>query len=317
MKKTVLVVDSPHDAGTDLVVERLSTAGVPVFRFDTREFPRELSVRAILDDGEWTGSLETSCRRVGLSDVGAVYWNRPQLFEFPDLSEADAHWARGAARIGIGGVLTSLPVPYLNHPAKASAAEFKPVQLRTAHVSGLSTPRTLITCDGSAVREFAAEIGTPMITKPLGSPYITHSAGTESMYTREVSLDALDGVETTAHLFQERVPKAYEVRLTYVGGTCRAVRIDAGSDISRVDWRADYDSLKYSLIEAPTEVTFGVTVYTARLGLEYAAFDFVVRPDGEWVFLEANPSGQWAWLEAQDARIADSISRTLERWCHL
>ncbi|QNP70462.1 hypothetical protein IAG44_14095 [Streptomyces roseirectus] len=317
MTKTVLVVDSPFEAGTDLVVERLSTAGVPVFRFDTRDFPGGLSIRASLKNGEWTGSLETAHRRVELSDIGAVYWNRPRLFEFPDLSEADAHWARGAARIGLGGILTSLPVPYLNHPARASAAEFKPAQLRTAHLSGLSTPRTLITCDRTAVHAFADDTGTPLITKPLGSPYVTHSSGVESMYTREVDPDALDGVEITAHLFQERVPKDYEVRLTYVGGVCHGVRIDAGSEEARIDWRADYDALKYGTVETPPHVALGVAAYTARMGLEYAAFDFVVRPDHEWVFLEANPSGQWAWLDSEDTPLADSISHILERWCHL
>ncbi|MYW03811.1 hypothetical protein GT354_37130 [Streptomyces sp. SID3343] len=34
----------------------------------------------------------------------------------------------------------------------------------------------------------------------------------------------------------------------------------------------------------------------ARMGLFFGAFDFAVRPDGEWVFFEVNPSGQWHWL---------------------
>lgn len=32
--------------------------------------------------------------------------------------------------------------------------------------------------------------------------------------------------------------------------------------------------------------------------LLYAALDFVVTPDEEWVFLELNPGGQYGWLEA-------------------
>jgi glutathione synthase/RimK-type ligase-like ATP-grasp enzyme len=33
------------------------------------------------------------------------------------------------------------------------------------------------------------------------------------------------------------------------------------------------------------------------LNLQYGAFDFIEKPDGELVFLEINPTGEWAWLE--------------------
>lgn len=31
--------------------------------------------------------------------------------------------------------------------------------------------------------------------------------------------------------------------------------------------------------------------------LMFGAFDFIVTPRNEWVFLEVNPNGQWLWLE--------------------
>lgn len=34
-----------------------------------------------------------------------------------------------------------------------------------------------------------------------------------------------------------------------------------------------------------------------ELGLVYGALDFVVTPDGQWVFLEVNPGGQFGWLQ--------------------
>jgi D-alanine-D-alanine ligase-like ATP-grasp enzyme len=33
------------------------------------------------------------------------------------------------------------------------------------------------------------------------------------------------------------------------------------------------------------------------LDLRFGALDFLVTPEGEWVFLEINPNGQWAWIE--------------------
>lgn len=34
-----------------------------------------------------------------------------------------------------------------------------------------------------------------------------------------------------------------------------------------------------------------------KLGLAYGAIDFVVTPEGEYVFLEVNPSGQFLWAD--------------------
>ncbi|WP_236669530.1 MvdC/MvdD family ATP grasp protein [Streptomyces antimycoticus] len=202
MTNTVLVVGDPFEAGTDLVVEGLSSSDIPVFRMDTADFPRELELRATNVDGQWAGTLSNKYRSIALADVKAVYWNRPNLFQFPELSESYAHWARGAARIGLGGVLMSLAARWMNHPSRASVAEFKPQQLRTARSMGLATPRTLITNSADEVRAFAENVEVPLITKPLGAPHVVHSRGSETMYTREVDLDALGGVELTAHLFR-------------------------------------------------------------------------------------------------------------------
>lgn len=47
----------------------------------------------------------------------------------------------------------------------------------------------------------------------------------------------------------------------------------------------------------------------AELGLVYGAFDFVITPQGEWVFLEVNPGGQYGWLtrDASDPTWRDKI----------
>ena len=52
------------------------------------------------------------------------------------------------------------------------------------------------------------------------------------------------------------------------------------------------------LIEPPSDVTEGVHALMRSLGLVYGALDFVVTPEGEWVFLEVNPGGQYGWIES-------------------
>ena len=47
--------------------------------------------------------------------------------------------------------------------------------------------------------------------------------------------------------------------------------------------------------------------------LKFGAFDFIVTPNNEWVFLELNPNGQWLWLEkALNINISKEIINFLE-----
>ncbi|MFC9799912.1 MvdC/MvdD family ATP grasp protein [Streptomyces bacillaris] len=314
---TVLIVDNPFEPGTDLVVGELAEAGVPMFRMDMAEFPSSLNFRASFSEYLWEGVLTKGERTVDLTAIQAVYWNRPDGFRFSGLSAADEHYARGAARIGFGGVITSLDAPYLNHPAKASAAEFKPRQLQVARAAGLSVPRTLVTTDAGAVRRFSRMVNDQVVTKALGAPVVAHAGGYEALYTREPDLEALQGVELTAHLFQERVEKDFEVRAVFVGDECFCVRIDAESDQARIDWRLDYDAIKLTPMETPKAVLQSLQRYAAVMDLAYFAADFIVRPSGQWMFLEANPSGQWAWADSVDLPVAKAIATVLKEWCEL
>jgi hypothetical protein len=81
-----------------------------------------------------------------------------------------------------------------------------------------------------------------------------------------------------------------------------------------VDWRTDYAHLRYSEISVPSTVRDGVLTLLEMLMLRFAALDFVVTPDNEWVFLESNPNGQWAWLQDATglpitAAIADALTK--------
>jgi glutathione synthase/RimK-type ligase-like ATP-grasp enzyme len=49
----------------------------------------------------------------------------------------------------------------------------------------------------------------------------------------------------------------------------------------------------------------------ARLGLSFGALDFVLTPDGRYVFLEINPNGQWMWL---DDKLGFGITNAVVDW---
>lgn len=73
-----------------------------------------------------------------------------------------------------------------------------------------------------------------------------------------------------------------------------AVRIDTKN---KIDWRLDYQNHKYTLIACPENVIRKCYQMMTDFNLIFGAFDFIVTPENEWIFLEVNPNGQWLWLE--------------------
>ncbi|HEX5496917.1 MAG TPA: ATP-grasp ribosomal peptide maturase [Mycobacteriales bacterium] len=310
---TVLILTQPFDVSADYVVAELQSRAAPVFRCDPGDFPRSLVLAAELGD-TWTGGLRLPGRSLRLGDIGCAWYRRPTRFEFAEaLSPEERRWATHEARLGVGGVLAGLP-RWLNHPSDIARAEFKPVQLRAARATGLSVPPTLITNDPEAARVFVSKHDTA-VYKPLSGRGVAENGHYKLIFANRLKADEVTvSVAATAHLFQKWVDKDHEIRLTVVDRTLFAVRIDAGSAAGRIDWRTDYASLRYSVVDVPCDIHDRVLRLLDMLMLRFAALDFVVTPDGEWMFLELNPNGQWAWLQDATglpiaAAIADALTR--------
>lgn len=279
----------------------LERRAVPVVRADVGDFPLEMTVTASLPGcGGWSGSLTLGNQSLCIGDIEAIYYRRPTGFRFPGhLSPGQQRFARAEARRGLAGLLLSLPVRWLSHPSRIADAELKPLQLQLAADCGLTVPRTILTNDVVPARQLAEGLTGPMIYKPLSAPSVHVGGELRLIYATQVDATTLDAEDTrlTAHLFQEWVAKRYDVRLTVIGHHFFAVAIHADSPQARRDWRSDYGSLRYEPIAIPDGTRTAVSDLLSRLGLPFGAFDFVVTPNGEWVFLEINPNGQWGWIE--------------------
>jgi ATP-grasp ribosomal peptide maturase len=297
---TVLILAAEFDVSADQMVLALRERDVPVCRLDTMWFPAQLSFDAELRDGRWRGWLRAPGRDVELEGLRSVWYRSPTTFQFPpELSGAERHHAFLEAKYGLGGVLSSLPVFWVNHPARAAAAS-KPVQLFTAARCGLTVPDTLITNEPSAVCRFAEQGAT--VTKMLGANHIAEEGTRKITFTRLLGHDDLAdlrGIHITTHQFQRWAPKQYDCRVIAIGKQLFAFAIHAGNAASHIDFRVDYDALTYEPIELPADVASGIKQFMDALGLVYGALDFVVSPDGSYAFLECNSGGQFGWLEAR------------------
>ncbi|MGH3700333.1 MAG: hypothetical protein ACRDQY_12825 [Pseudonocardiaceae bacterium] len=294
-----MIVSSGRDWSSGQVAQHLRTRGSAYSWLDPAEFPQRVRVTARLSP-DWCGEVETPGGIFCWEEISAVFYRRPRDFEMPSgMSGPELRFARAQARVGLGGVLASLPAKWINHPSALADCEYKPRQLHLAQTVGLRVPATLVTNVANEVRQFAVEHGD-IIIKPLAEPIIAEAGSQKAIWTRRVTaseLTDLTGLEVTAHLFQNWIPKAYEVRLTVVGKRHFAVAIYAHSTSARVDWRTDYDALTYEVIDCQAEVAEQAHLFLAAAGLTYGAFDFIVTADTEdYIFLECNAAGQWGWL---------------------
>ncbi|WP_234348169.1 ATP-grasp ribosomal peptide maturase [Kitasatospora sp. MY 5-36] len=310
----MLVLTNPYDVTADVVLRVLAHRRSPVVRLDPgTDLHTGASLTASFRTGGRRGTLRTPSRELDLTEVGAVWVRRASPYEGPaDLDGPERRFVASQSVWGAGGILASLPgAHYVNHPWANRAAEHKPAQLAAAQRSGFAVPDTLITNDPQEARDFVALQRAGAVYKPVWNTPYSVDGEPRAVWVRDVRAQEItDAVRACPHLFQARVPKAYDARVTAVGDRLFGVRIDSPD----LDWRHRQDLMTCTPIAVPEPVARSVADYLGHFRLVFGAFDFAVTPDGSWSFLECNPNGQWAWQPPETTdRIAHALADELQR----
>jgi glutathione synthase/RimK-type ligase-like ATP-grasp enzyme len=300
---SVLTLTQDFDPTADAVIGVLQERGARVARLDLSYFPRRLVVTASDFGAGRRVVVRHGDRELDLSGVSGLWYRRPTAFDFGSgLSPAEEQRARDEATHGVGGILRALGCLWVNRPDREAVAGLKPYQLHVAKRLGMRVPRTLFTNDPAEVAALLAACGGPIVYKPLSGGILHYPGGFPTGLLTTVVGDELgehlDRVRHTMGIFQEYIEKAYEVRLTVIGNTYFPVAIRSQEDpATRVDWRAVGRTVYGDFQPVPAKVVQQVQSLLETLDLPYAAVDFIVTPDGEYVFLEVNPDGQFMWLK--------------------
>jgi glutathione synthase/RimK-type ligase-like ATP-grasp enzyme len=317
---TVLIVTRTDDNDcVPTVVEALRRRGAQVVRFDTDRFPTEIRVAVRYDGPRDLAQLIAPEGAVDLAEVTTV-WHRRLAFGKrisvelePQLRDACIQESRATAM----GLIASLGAFHLDREADIRYAQHKQLQLRVARDLGLEIPRTLITNDPDAVRAFVADCPAGVMAKMLSS-FAVHEQGREKVVfttpMRPSDLERLNGLELSPMTFQERVPKALELRVTVVGERVMAAAVDSSVAGAGDDWRRQGEALMnaWRPHPLPREVEGRVLRLMDHFGLNYGAIDLILTPDGRWVFLEVNPVGEFFWLDRLfTPSISDALADTL------
>ena len=284
-------------------------------RWNLDQFPfgSTLTYRASSDS--FHTEIVTDGRKVDLDHVGSIWCRGVQALGFPpEVGGADRRFAEAEAERTLTALYTIANVVWINHPHCHIRANSKPAQLAIACKLGLDIPPTVITNDPDEVREFVTQSNRETVYKAL-----TQSLDTEpgkSLFTSIVTKQALaklDLIRLTPGVFQQLIPKAYELRVTVVGPRIFSAKIDSQTrSETKVDWRHlpfEVDEV----LDLPPEIEAKIHALMQEFGLVYGAFDFIVTPEGRHVFLEVNPAGHYMWIESKlglpiTAALADALS---------
>jgi glutathione synthase/RimK-type ligase-like ATP-grasp enzyme len=306
MTKNILILTEPADLHAHAVALSLRLRGVDALLWYTTDFPTRAS-ESILFPARGQGRVRISAiggREVATDEVSCVWRRRPgHVVDAAALHPADRQFAESECAIfrhSLFDVLSPSAL-WVNLPGAALRAGRKPVQYQAAMRAGLSTPDTLFSNDPYEIRNFIREHGGRVVYKTF-RPYSWRNEETTwapytSLLTEEL-LVADELLRATPGIFQEYVPKAYELRVTFIGRRPFAAKIlSQETTAGKLDWRKAYSELKMEPYDLPQLVTDACRGLMDSLGLVFGCFDFIVTVSQQYVFLEVNEMGQFLFVE--------------------
>jgi glutathione synthase/RimK-type ligase-like ATP-grasp enzyme len=309
---SILIVSTVADVATDAVVAALRAMGVNHTRVNTEDLPfdRSLTVDLSSDDDAqllFDGRAATS---------GAIWYRRVRSPSRPiEMDEGIYDFCLRESRATLLGGLIGQNARWMSRPENIWRAEFKPYQLQQARSLGLRIPKTLVSNDPDAIRKAAQAFG-PLVVKPARSGHFRSGNEEFAIFTSLLSDDhlaQLDDARWSPSIYQEHIPKRFDLRVTYVGGHLYSAAIHSQTDhAAEIDWRrTENPNLPHSPIEIDPTIARKLQELMKTLELEFGCIDLVLTPEGEYVFLEVNPSGQWLWIDDQ---LGLGISNGVARW---
>jgi MvdC family ATP-grasp ribosomal peptide maturase len=303
--EAVLLLTHSGDFFTvDRVADALLRRGALPFRLNTDLFPTEVKLSAKLTPGGLRHFVKDGGATLDAGQVRAVWARKVWTPKMDDSLGPEFHemCVRESYSMLYGFLDYFHAARWVNDPRRSQDAENKLRQLRLAEGAGLIIPRTLATNDPEQAREFFKELDGKMVAKLLRPLSVSMGPAPLFVYTSDVKEEDLAEAELLRHspmVFQERIPKAVELRIAYVDGDCFAGAIDASGTLKgKTDWRLSCPGESpWFAVEVPDDIRARLKALMNKLGLVYGAIDMIKTPEAEHVFLEVNPGGEWGMLE--------------------
>ena len=301
----LLFLDQAADSHADWVEAECDRRGVPYVRLCTEQFPYTLRLSVGIHQGELNGWMHLPTADIPWANITGVWYRRPgEVTPHPDMDEVYERFARMEAQETLDGLYRALwDRRWVSPPHHVRAANHKIHQLRLAHHVGFQTVPTLVTNDPADAQAFFEQCGGNMIYKTLRQVPIAYADGeARGIYTTRITHETLeehlDSICFIPCLFQQLIPKQYELRVNVIGERVWTTAIYTQENAhTQMDWRPHTDDCRHAPAFLPQQLEAQCITLTRKMGLRMSNIDLIATPEGDFVFLEINPNGQWAWIE--------------------
>ncbi|PTL83045.1 MvdC/MvdD family ATP grasp protein [Vitiosangium sp. GDMCC 1.1324] len=298
-----LILSQPNDIHASAVVEALARKGAEAVLWHTSDFPSRVTETVSIVGGRRSVRLRGPELDVTESSVTTVWNRRPALvLDELHLHPADREFVELGCTTFRRSLLDTLAQrAFWVNPQRAIERTSKLRQHQFALDVGLEVPDTLYTNDPGEIRAFLREHPGQVVYKPFNMTawrddatyYMTFTSPlTEEQLVEDELLRAVPGI------YQVRVPKAYELRVTMMGRRAFTARLlSQQTQGGKIDWRKAQEELRMEPFELPADIARQCFALMRKLDIVFGCFDFIVRPDGRYVFLEVNQAGQFLFVE--------------------
>ena len=293
----ILIVTHSKDLGADFVIRHLLALGGTYLRLDTDK----LGTSECFFGSNSEPVLRVKGRLIRKSEIMAIWARRFALPEIlAQFKPAYADFVKRELATVMDAFLEGTSEVFqINTSRGDRIAGNRILQSELAKTIGFSVPKSLVTQDAEVARAFL-DRHTEAVCKALSFGRLSSTPGAELVaYTSVASHDLpLDGLAQCPALFQERVPKRFDWRITTVGDRAFSARAAVNPETPYIDSREEeHTATKLQAAEPPPEIIERLIQLARDSGIVYGAHDLIESKDDKFYFLETNPAGQWGWLE--------------------
>ncbi|MEA2463760.1 MAG: hypothetical protein QOJ98_1507 [Acidobacteriota bacterium] len=298
----ILIITEAGDIHAYAVAVALQRKGAGPVVWHTSNFPSRAGYSISVEE-DATLSVRDGALDLAGRGFDVVWHRRPAaVLDEQALHPADLAYARDAVlELNIAALDFWPDAFWVNPRDHALAASSKPRQQKLALEAGLRTPHTLYSNDPGRIRNFIRRHGGRVVFKTLADARWSHEEKQYGVYTTPLTEEQLVGdalLRNAPGIYQELVPKLFELRVTVIGDRLAAAKILSQETVTgRLDWRKAYAELRMEPFELPAAIAAKTLALTRALGLVFGCVDFIVTPSGEYVFLEINQMGQFTFVE--------------------
>ncbi|GAA4794860.1 hypothetical protein GCM10023231_24050 [Olivibacter ginsenosidimutans] len=303
-KKVLIITHTRDNDCVSNVIDHINALGGDAIRFNVDRYPTAIDLTSCYANGKWQIILKDE-ESHSLTDIASVWYRRSHhiggnVKEL--LAEAYYAAATGEIKRTLYGMVEALPCFQMERYSTYRRLDSKEEQLKVAASCGLQIPATCISNSPEEVKNFINNNGE-VITKMQSSFSIRQEGIEQVVFTNQVSeadLDQLDTLQYCPMMFQQKLEKQLELRVTIVGNQCFAFSVNSQQTIdAQIDWRRDGLKLinAWQPYPLPPEIERRLSALMDYYKLNYGAVDLILTPDNQYYFLEINPAGEYFWLD--------------------